>query len=90
MMSRIALYGGGQFPSLPTRGQWNMPFPQWWLDLPSKPTKLTFTVKQRLFGPMHSHAGRRLGIVGRLCYNWLFTDDPYFVRVDEELRAKGQ
>ncbi len=79
----------GNAPSLPARGRWQMPTPEWWLDLPDKPTKLTFTLKQRLFGPMRSHTGKRLGLVGRLLYNWFFTDDPYFVRVDEELKRKG-
>jgi hypothetical protein len=82
-------FHGGQFPPIPTLGQWNMPFREWWLDLPSKPTMLTFTLKQRLFGPMRSHTGQKLGIISRLCYNWLYTDDPYFVRVDQELRMKG-
>lgn len=74
---------------LPARGKWHMPTSEWWLNLPSKPTKLTFTLKQRIFGPMHSHAGEKLGIIGRLFYNWWFTDDPYYVRVDEELKQKG-
>lgn len=80
---------GGQFPPLPQRGQWQMPFRDCLLDLPDKPTKLTFTLKQRLFGPMYSHAGKKLGLIERLFYNWFFTDDPYFERVDEELKRKG-
>jgi hypothetical protein len=38
---------------------------------------------------MHSHHGEKLGILGRLCYGWLYTDDPYYERVDQELKEKG-
>ena len=62
---------------------------KWWLALPDKPTTLSFRLKQRLLGPMTSHTGRRLGFLGRLVYGWLVSDDPYFVRVDQELKEKG-
>jgi hypothetical protein len=61
----------------------------WWLTLPEHPTKLSFTLEQRLFGPMYSHTGTRLGLIGRLLYNWFYTDDPYYDRVDAELKFKG-
>lgn len=38
---------------------------------------------------MHSHTGERLGFGCRLIYGWLYTDDPYFDRVDAELKFKG-
>ena len=74
---------------LPVRGVWHMPESQWWLSLPTEPTKLTFTLKQRIFGPMYSHTGKKLGFVERLLYGWFITDDPYWVRVDEELKQGG-
>lgn len=57
--------------------------------IPRESTKLTFTLKQRLCGPMKSHIGAKLGFVARWFYGWLWTDDPYFARVDFELRKKG-
>lgn len=52
-------------------------------------TPQKYTLAKRLWGPMYSHLGVRLGIVGRLLYGWLYTDDPYFASVDKELRDKG-
>ena len=80
---------GGEFSSVASRGEWHMPFSKWWLNLPEKPTKLTFTLKQRVFGPMRSHTGQRIGPIGRLFYGWFYTDDQYFARVDAELKFKG-
>ena len=62
---------------------------KYWASLPARPTPRKFTTTERLFGPMYSHLGLRLGIVGRLLYGWFYTDDPYFDRVDQELRDKG-
>ncbi len=62
---------------------------RYWLEYPDQPTSKTYTLRQRIFGPMCSHTGRKLGILGRLCYDWLFTDDLYFERVDQELKEKG-
>lgn len=71
-------------------GSWTFPAPpKWWLDLPETSTQLTFTVKRRVFGPMASHQGVILGLAGRLFYDWFYTDDFYFARVDYELKGKG-
>ncbi len=70
--------------SLPIKAQH-----KYWASLPELPTPRKFAISQRLFGPMNSHLGLRLGIVGRLFYGWFYTDDPYYERVDQELKEKG-
>ena len=66
-----------------------LPVTLWWLTLPSEPTHQEFSLHERLFGPMYSHIGDRLGLFSRLLYGWVITDDPYFDRVDQELKWKG-
>jgi hypothetical protein len=57
--------------------------------IPRHATPLSFTLGQRIFGPMYSHRNERLGLFGRLTYGWLYTDDPYFGALDDELREQG-
>lgn len=87
-MSKMTFFGE-HTPSPQATLKLMFPFPQWWLSLPERPMHLTFTLKQRFFGPMRSHSGQYLGFIGRCFYGWLFTDDPYFDRVDAELKFKG-
>ena len=87
-MSTIRVHSLGN-PWREARRQWSAPFPLWWLSLPAQSTPMHFSLKQRLFGPMHSHTGKRLGFLGRWLYGWFYTDDPYFDRVDAELTFKG-
>ena len=83
------MYREEALPFLLSPGGTRIKSSKWWLALPDKPTALSFRLKQRLLGPMTSHTGCRLGFLGRLVYGWLITDDPYFVRVDQELKEKG-
>ncbi|MEY2665172.1 MAG: hypothetical protein RLZZ480_277 [Candidatus Parcubacteria bacterium] len=63
---------------------------RWWLELPDTPSqKRTFSLFQRLFGPIEDRDGVKMGFLSRLTYEWFWTDDPYFVRVDMELKEKG-
>ncbi len=63
--------------------------PKYWSEYPTSSTHIKVSLIKRIWGPMYSHRGYRLGIVGRLLYGWLYTDDPYFERVDQELKEKG-
>lgn len=62
---------------------------RWWLELAQKPSPRSFSLWRRVWGPIKDRRGSRLSFVSRLFYEWFVTDDPYYVRVDEELREKG-
>jgi hypothetical protein len=72
-----------------TRQHLQITRPRYWRNYPSSPTPQQFSLKQRIVGPMSSHTNISLGLIGRLCYGWLYTDDLYYVRVDEELKENG-
>ena len=81
----------GSSPKPTSVGHWMFPEDyRWWLKLPEVATPKRFALKQRLIGPLEGRDGKTLGFLARVTYEWLWTDDPYFIRVDEELRAKGQ
>ena len=48
-----------------------------------------FSLFQRIFGEVRSHTGEKLGFFGRLTFEWLWTDDPYFGELDKHLTSRG-
>lgn len=81
----------GSAPQSSRAGQWHNPEGfRWWLKLPTVATPKQFRFFKRLIGPIQDRENRKLGLIARLTYEWFWTDDFYFTRVDEELRAKGQ
>lgn len=38
--------------------------------------------------PTHTHLGVKLGLIGRLTYGWLWTDDPEVARIHYEQDVK--
>ena len=38
------------------------------------------------FGKAYSKGGKRLNGIARLTYDWFWTDDPQFGRIDQELK----
>lgn len=43
-----------------------------------------------LGAPRQSQANKPLNFFGRLTCGWLWTDDPRYAEIDEELKRKGQ
>jgi hypothetical protein len=62
---------------------------RYWLSYPRAATPWKYSLRQRIFGPLYSHTGVKLGLLSRMLYGWLYTDDLYYVRVDQELREMG-
>jgi hypothetical protein len=63
----------------------DLTMPPWWQSLPKEATPRSFSLRQRLFGPIIDRGGSRLGFFSRLSYEWLISDDPYYVRLDNEI-----
>jgi len=59
---------------------------RWWENLPTEVSPRTFKFTERLFGPVLDRSDKKLSLLLRLTYEWFWTDDPYYTRVDEELK----
>ena len=79
----VATLGGGKSNRLLSRSS------KWWLKLPTQAHPLKFSLRKRIFGSMCDRGGHHLGLLSRLTYEWVWTDDQYYIRVDEELNEKG-